>query len=96
MSIKALSNKTEGYYVCTRLLLERKDPHIVENQISDADSNLGPYEIKTDKLARRTDLLESNLKQLLNKLRVVVGAKLSYKIRITRLVISVFIKLATA
>ena len=51
----------EGCTTSTKLLLERIHPNIVEHQVSTAGSNFDYYEIKPDKLLRRSDLLESNL-----------------------------------
>ena len=65
--MKALSNKLEGYYTCTRFLLERINSNIVENNISGVASKFAPYEIRIGKLVRRIDLLESNINQLFNK-----------------------------
>ena len=74
-AIKELSNRLEGYYTCTRVLLERINSHPVESQISGVDDNFDSYEKKFDKLVRRIDLRESNLNQYCNKCFVVLDAK---------------------
>ena len=66
-AIKELSNRLEGYYTCTRVLLERIHSNLVESQISGVDDNFDSYEINIDKLVRRIDLLESSLNQYVNK-----------------------------
>ena len=40
IAIKELSNRFEGYYTCTRVLLERMNSNLVESQISSAEYNL--------------------------------------------------------
>ena len=50
-----------------RHLLERINSNLVESRISGVDDNFGSYEIKTGKLVRRTDLLETNLNQYFHK-----------------------------
>ena len=39
-AIKALTNKLEGYYTCTRFLLERINPNLVESQVPGVDISL--------------------------------------------------------
>ena len=72
MSIKWLSNRLEGYYTCTRVLLERINSNLVESQISGVQDKFDSYEQNIDKLVRRTDLFESNLNQHFNTWGVVV------------------------
>ena len=59
LAVEALARKLEGYNTCTRFLLERINPNIVDNQISSVDSKF--------ELVRRIALLEPNLNQLVNK-----------------------------
>ena len=66
-AIKELSNRLEGYYSCTRVLLERKNSNLVSGQVSGVDDNFGSYEINDDKLVRRMGLLESNLNRYFHK-----------------------------
>ena len=66
LAVEALARKLEGYGTCTRFLLERINSNIVEIQISDAGSNFDYYEVHIDKLVRRLNLLEDNVKQLVN------------------------------
>ena len=65
-AIKTLFNKLEGYYTCTRVLLERTKSNLVERQISGMYDKFDSYEIIIDKLVRRIDLLEPNLNQYFN------------------------------
>ena len=46
-AIKTLSNKLKGYYTCTRFLLERTNPNLVESQRSSFHNNCDYYELKT-------------------------------------------------
>ena len=46
-SSKALRNNIEGYYTCTRFVLERIHSNIVEHQISEVGHNSDSYDIKT-------------------------------------------------
>ena len=62
-AINELSNSLQGYYTCTRVLLERINSNLVESQISGVGDNVDSHEIKIDKLVRRIGLLESNLNQ---------------------------------
>ena len=66
-AIKELSKQLTGYYTVTRALLEKVNPNIIESQVSGVDDKFGSYEIKVDKLVRRTDLLENNFNQYFNK-----------------------------
>ena len=50
----------------TRHLLERIHYNIVENQTSSVEDKFGYYELTIDKLARRIELLESNLNHYVN------------------------------
>ena len=52
-AIKALSNKLEGYYTCTRFLLEKLNPNLIASQTVGVDDNFDSYEKKIDKLVRR-------------------------------------------
>ena len=62
-AFKELSNRIEGYYTCTRVLLERINSKLVKSQISGVDDNFDSYEKKIDILVRRIDLLENSLNQ---------------------------------
>ena len=66
-AIKELSNRLEGYYTCTRFLLERINSNLFESQVSGIDGHVDAYEIKICKLVGRIDLLENNSNQYLNK-----------------------------
>ena len=66
-AIKELSNRVEGYYTCTKFLLERISSNLVPGQVPSAEDNLDYYEKKFDKSARRTDLLETNLNHYFHK-----------------------------
>ena len=70
-AIKELSNRLEGYYTCTRVLLERINYKLVEHQRSSVEDNVGSYEIKVDELVRIIDLLESNLNQYFHQIFAV-------------------------
>ena len=65
-ALKDLSNRLEGYYTCTRVLLEKINSNLVSGQVSSVEDNFGSYEIEIGKLARRIDLL-INLKQHFHK-----------------------------
>ena len=66
-AIKELSNRLEGYYTCTRVLLERISSNLVESQISSAEDNFDFYEKKIDELVRRIDLLGTDLNNYFHK-----------------------------
>ena len=68
-----MSNRHEGFYTCTRVLLERINYNLVSGQVSSVEDNFGSYEINIDELVRRIDLLESNLNQYVNKYVVFVA-----------------------
>ena len=46
IAVKELSNRLEGYYTCTRVLLERINSNLVSGQVSGVDDNFGSYAIK--------------------------------------------------
>ena len=66
LAVAASSRKIEGFDTSTKLSLERINPNIVEHQVPSDGSNFDYYEIKPDKLVRRSDLLESNLNNMYN------------------------------
>ena len=74
IAIKGLSNRLEGFYTCTKVLLERINSNSVSGQVSGVDDNFGSYDIHIDELVRRIDFLESNLNQHFHKW-IVVDAK---------------------
>ena len=47
-SNKELSNRLEGCYTCTRVLLERINSNLVERQMSSAEDDVDSYEKTTD------------------------------------------------
>ena len=53
IAIKELSNRLEGCYAATRVLLERINPNLVSGQAPGVDDNVGSYEIKTSKLIKK-------------------------------------------
>ena len=67
ITIKELSSRPEGFYACTRVLLERINYKLVSGQVSSVEGNVGSYEIKVDTLVRRVDLLENDLNQYVDK-----------------------------
>ena len=42
-AIKQLSNRLEGYYTCTRVLLEEINPNLRSGQVSGVEDNFGSY-----------------------------------------------------
>ena len=73
ISVKEFSNRLEGFYTCTGVLLENVNSNLIEGKVSGVGDNFGSYEIVVDKLVRRIDLLESNLNQYFNKWFVFVA-----------------------
>ena len=67
IAINELSNRLEGFYTCTRVLLERINYNLVSGQVSGVEDNSGSYDIQTDTLVIIIDLLESNLNQYFHK-----------------------------
>ena len=67
IAIKELSKQLTGYYTCTGALLEQINYNLGSGQTSTVGYSFDPYEIKVDKLVRRTDLLESSLNQYSSK-----------------------------
>ena len=41
IAIKELCNRLEGYYTCTRVLLERMNSNLVSGQVSSVEDNGG-------------------------------------------------------
>ena len=85
----SLYDKLEGYYTCTRFLLEELSSNLVENQISGVADNCDSYEHRIDTLVRRIDLLEHYSNQYFDKWFVVLDANSCYQILIIRHVMNV-------
>ena len=66
-AIKELSGKIEGYSTVTKFLLERLNHNLVETRIQIASNDFKSFELKTDKICHRIDLLEQKLLQIYNK-----------------------------
>ena len=57
IAIKELSNRLEGFYTCTRVLLEQINYNLVSGQTSSVGDNFDSYEINIDNLVRIIYLL---------------------------------------
>ena len=66
-AIKELSGKIEGYSTVTKFLLERLNHNLVETRIQFASNDFKSFELKTDKICHRIDLLEQKLLQIYSK-----------------------------